>query len=226
MEDYAEEDIRIDPAMMNAAFKSGLKRGKLLYLEELEHMATSDYELEGETVNISVCFSTVKKFFSTRERLFGEFELSDLIRFGLTSDIVGRIGYLAFQYDSISPKQGARKGFLARDAKHEDYDYDDDFEDIEDEENEPRLEGSDELYVDRQGADVGGGAGARDRERERERADRERGDKHADSFDQYDAHFDIEDETYDNSRVKLPRASPEIMYQNRRARAILAAAAT
>eukprot|EP01032_Pedospumella_encystans_P023620 gene23620-26735_t len=45
MEEYAEEDIQVDPVQIENAFNRGLKKDGLEYLEQIKKMATNDYEL-------------------------------------------------------------------------------------------------------------------------------------------------------------------------------------
>jgi hypothetical protein len=240
MEDYAEEDIRVDPADMNAAFKRGLRGSGVNYLEELQKMATNDYELEGEGEAIANAFGMMKRYIISGRKHITAFDLKDLIDFQLTPDIVNRIGYLAFQHDSLSPmssltKKKSGRGFESKASVDE---YDDDFEDIEDEEGQQggNLGSSDELYIEKspskslptktpvRAADRYGGA-------------KRTGDGSGD----YSDVEDIEEETYDRRKVVRqerpeanvtpqvtrlhPRISPEVNYSSQRSEPHAAAVA-
>lgn len=152
MEEYAEEDIQVDPVEIENAFKRGLKRNGVEYLEEVKKMATNDYELIGEEDSISQAFESLKRYISTRGNI-AQVRLKDLTKFGLTSDVVSRIGYLAFQFDSISPVNSInnRKNRTFDSKQTPDDYYADDFEEIEDEadlksKNESFQDSADELY--------------------------------------------------------------------------------
>lgn len=152
MEEYAEEDIQVDPVEIENAFKRGLKRNGVEYLEEVKKMATNDYELIGEEDSISRAFEGLKRYITQRGNI-AQVRLKDLTQFGLTADVVSRIGYLAFQFDSISPVNSInnRKNRSFESKQTPDDYYADDFEEIEDEadlknKNESFQDSADELY--------------------------------------------------------------------------------
>lgn len=229
MDEYAEEDIRIDPSAMDSAFKRGLQRSGVQYLEELKKMATNDYELEGEGEAITMCFDGLIKYVTTRGKNVGAFQLKDLKEFGLSADVVSRIGFLAFQLDTMSPRSSqnnnSRRGFESKQMSEEFYD--DDFEDIEEDTHTPGgmyLGSSDELYIEK-ASPTKGPAGNRYAPQPNTRPGFD-GEASSDLED-------IEDETYDvrkdfrknvavqgtppPNRVTAPRISPEVNFaQNAR----------
>jgi hypothetical protein len=229
MEDYAEEDIRVDPADMNASFKRGLRGSGVNYLEELQKMATNDYELEGEGEAIANAFDMMKKYIISGRKHITAFELKDLLVFQLTPDIVNRIGYLAFQHDSISPMASLTKKKSGRsfESKASVDEYDDDFEDIEDEEGQQggNLGSSDELFVEKSPSKSPAKTPVR-------AADRYDAKRTGDGSGDYSDVEDIEEETYDRRKnvrqerpepnvtpqvTRLhPRISPEVNYTSQR----------
>lgn len=131
MDDYATEDIRVDPKIMDQAFRRGLKVAKIAYLEELKQMAIDDYELEGEKTNIKLAFESLRKFIKSKPNSLNSLSVRHLEDFGLSKDVVERIGYLAIQYESVSPiERQKNRSRIPSMAFSEDY-YDDDFEDDE-----------------------------------------------------------------------------------------------
>jgi hypothetical protein len=232
MDEYAVEDIRVDPSDMNLAFRRGLRGSGVNYLEELQKMAANDYELEGEDESISHCFDLLKKYILSGRRHVGEFELRDLQTFGLSPDVVNRIGYLAFQHDSISPLSSFVKKQPKSDSKASMDEYDDDFE-VEDELDvqmrSAHLGSSDELYI---GTSPPKGAAYSSKRYESKSSGIARTGSNAED--------DIEEETYDvhrNARPKVgtasgssvntpqkqptgrlhPRISPEVNYAQQQA---------
>ena len=150
MDDYAEEDIRIDPSDMDASFRRGIRNSGIEYVEELQKMAMNDYELEGEGEEIARAFDLLKKYIQSNGSYIGQLKLKDLIEFNLSRDIVNRIGYLAFQYDSISPMSTLSK--KQKSFSNASEDYDDDFEVDEEPDVQAdcdHFESSDELYIDK-----------------------------------------------------------------------------
>jgi hypothetical protein len=209
MEDYAEEDIRVDPVDMNAAFKRGLRGSGVNYLEELQKMATNDYELEGEGEAIANAFGLMKRYIISGRKHITAFDLKDLIDFQLTPDIVNRIGYLAFQHDSLSPMSSLTKKKSGRgfDSKASIDEYDDDFEDIEDEEGQHggNLGSSDELYIEKSPSK------SSPTKTSVRAADRYGGAKRTgDGSGDYSDVEDIEEETYDRRKDVLRQQRPEV----------------
>lgn len=135
-EEYTEEDINIDPKLINDTYQRLLKNGKLVFLEDLKNMAINDHELESEASSISRAFEMMKNSIGTNGSKIENMTLDDWRRHGLKRDVVERIGYLAHYYDTLSPK-GRRKivkQFSSATKSSED-NYEDDFEEVDEEES-------------------------------------------------------------------------------------------
>jgi hypothetical protein len=230
MNEYASEEIYIDPAVMDGAFSRGLQSAGANYLEALKNMAINDYELEGVEDAVITCFDTLQKFVSTKgKNVVDQIKLNDLVRFGLTPDVVSRIGYLAFQYESVSPVTRNRqfsgdspvKGGVDNKHSFGDEQYDDDFEVEDDAEmahfrsQDQFLDNSDELYVSpsKHSQQHAGDRGAKYAASNRYDSKRS-GGRLSDTQRSSDLEdIEDEDETYDTRRASLNRnhmkVSPE-----------------
>lgn len=141
MDDSTEEEIHIDPKLMNEAFQRGLRQGKLSYLNQLKSRALVDYELQDDEALIGKAFELMRKFIGTQGTHVNHLSLRDWEEFGLSKHVINRLGYIAFQLDSASPvSKPTRRGFnRVPSSKNSDEVYDDDFEELEEIEEDNGL---------------------------------------------------------------------------------------
>eukprot|EP01034_Spumella_vulgaris_P022063 gene22063-28158_t len=82
--------------VMDEAFQTGIREESSGYLRRLCELCGSDFELEGEMESVSKAFRDMITFIrSVNMCLEHTLGLMDLEQFGLTSDLIHRIGFLA-----------------------------------------------------------------------------------------------------------------------------------
>jgi len=94
----------VDSAMVEESFKNGLTLGKIKYLDEICQIAVHDEALQGQENLIMSAIERVKQYLNTGtgiDRHIEKFVLADFLRFGLSGDVVDRIGYLAFIHGKV-----------------------------------------------------------------------------------------------------------------------------
>lgn len=132
-------DSGYDGDSMDAAFRRGLKAGKLLYLDNLKRKALQDYELHGESGLLEKAFTSMKQHIGTSGARVNSTSLKDWRRFGLSEDIIDRIGYIALQHDSggtaapVAPAAAGRGPSVPKLVAQQSDDYEEDFEEINEE---------------------------------------------------------------------------------------------
>lgn len=118
----------------------GIKSHSTNYLDILKRMSAEDYELDNDKDDIAKCFEKVK---NDVRRGFdvSNLSLNTLKTYGLPSDVVMRLGYLAVKHE-VEPSKSStvhrstshHQQKLSRIASAEDMYDDDTFEEIEEEE--------------------------------------------------------------------------------------------
>ncbi|RYG63555.1 hypothetical protein EON64_15700, partial [archaeon] len=86
--------------LYDQSFRRGLKAGKLVYLDNLKRKALQDYELHGEASSLEKAFTQMKLYIGTSSSKLTSVNLADFRRFGLSRDVVERIGYVAYANDA------------------------------------------------------------------------------------------------------------------------------
>lgn len=140
-----EEDLDIDPSIIEAAFCRGI-RGGAPYVEKLLSKAMSDYELHSEK-NMNQCLLKLRDFVSIDKDNCHALLLEDLVEeFGLPKDLLPRLSQLILQIDNTSPTASSRlqdskstpntiRSEDCEEIDEDDYGYDNDFEDTEGEDS-------------------------------------------------------------------------------------------
>jgi hypothetical protein len=109
----SDDDFLLQPTFdtMEDSFQNGIREGGVIYLRQLCELCATDFELEGEMSLVTKAFSDMIIFIkgehtSTNEstgiisqniiHLEASLGLGDWEQFGLTRDLVQRVGYLAY----------------------------------------------------------------------------------------------------------------------------------
>lgn len=198
MNSYRKGEDYVDEVKENA-FRNGLNDGKIKFLDELQHLAVNDFELQDDWSEISSCFERLKKYVQGKGTYNIELKLVDLVKFGFKFDIIDRIGVLAVMHAPkiTKPKDKRPVRGLGSKMVSEEY-YADDFED--DEESEAYHEK--QIQTEKQRFSV----------------------KSTVEEEDFSIEEDIVDETYDRSKsgsshISIdtkhlhPRVSPEVVHQ-------------
>lgn len=95
---YDEDDVTMNPKLMETAFREELMKGKLAYLDSLKQLVLADYELEDQESYITNAFRLMSTFIGSDENvaLIEKIQLQHWLEFGLDQSTINRIGYLAF----------------------------------------------------------------------------------------------------------------------------------
>lgn len=97
--EIATEDFRT----ANVSFKRRLLNRKILFLDDLKNMAINDSLLYRKKRTIVHSIGLMKKFIGNDDDVLQTLSLNDFIDFGLNEEEMLRLGYLAYQYDTIYP---------------------------------------------------------------------------------------------------------------------------
>lgn len=139
MEITADEELDIDPKLIDKAFKNCLKIK--YFLKDLKNLALDDSLLIDKKFQIEKAFQSFEKNYdSLTSYSKAQVSLSDFRQFGLDKKTIDRLGILTFDYDRYSPKQASRSVPLQRNVSiQSEYEYDDDFEEIEEDIDVPEI---------------------------------------------------------------------------------------
>ncbi len=86
------------------AFERRIKCGKLKFLEDLSAMMLGDEKLnKSQKRQVKNSFELMNKFIGRKHACIDSICLADWEMFGLSKDIIDRIGFFSFEYDSIYP---------------------------------------------------------------------------------------------------------------------------
>jgi len=96
---YDEDDVTMNPKLMELTFHEDLVQGKLNYLEELKDLALNDYELEEEGSKLIDAFRLMIAFIGSdcSTAVIEKIQLKHWLEFGLDQSTINRLGYLAYQ---------------------------------------------------------------------------------------------------------------------------------
>lgn len=155
---YDEDDL--EKSLQEAAFRRGLRSSKMAFLNELKKHVLSDSDLRSQAKAIERAFSDMASYISSKPTSSLNMELRDFDRFGLSELAVRRIGQLAVQLESTSPKSNrfasnnVNSRSFSRQSSVGDEQYEEDFEELLDEEFEDEEGGSNPLPTPYRRVDV------------------------------------------------------------------------
>eukprot|EP01033_Poteriospumella_lacustris_P012080 gene12081-8632_t len=142
-----EDDL--EKSLQEAAFRRGLRATKLVFLNELKSVVLRDSELRAQSKAIERAFADMASYVGSKPQSLLNLELRDFDRFGLSEHAIRRIGELAIQLESSSPKAGAAMRRLnshghgrsfSRQSSVADEQYEEDFEEILDEDEDDQQQ--------------------------------------------------------------------------------------
>ena len=146
-----DEQLQIDPALLQQAFARGLRSGPE-WLDRLEHAVGFDAELEADAPvvlgTLKLLRELIGRDWHRHSSEYSLFDLEDYVQGSITmtpSELIYRIGLLAHQLENASPTALARREStgtnrsvrtqLSGTSKSDENEYEDDFDELDEDDN-------------------------------------------------------------------------------------------
>mmetsp|Transcript_17045 Transcript_17045/g.16388 ORF Transcript_17045/g.16388 Transcript_17045/m.16388 type:complete len:176 (-) Transcript_17045:1787-2314(-) len=136
-----DDDIQIDPRLIDHIFTVKINGGAKQYLDRLERAARTEIDFEkGEFASLTAGFEGMRKHLNQTQNVHKEVKVADFYEFGISLNMILKLRQLVHQLDSASPRQSvmsSKRGSILTMISKDDYedDYYDDFEEDDQEED-------------------------------------------------------------------------------------------